>query len=153
MKTVQQWFEDYGVSHQNKSNIIIHKVCVPLITWSLLGILWTIPVPRFFYAYHLNWTYVFCLLCLVFYISLRNLRLLAAIITLVFPVLYLLETYSHLLAHRILYLSIGVFIIAWIGQFIGHKIEGQKPSFLEDIQFLLIGPAWIFKDFLKINSK
>ena len=38
---------------------------------------------------------------------------------------------------------ITVFILAWIGQFIGHKIEGKKPSFFEDIQFLLIGPAWL----------
>ena len=34
-------------------------------------------------------------------------------------------------------------MIAWIGQFIGHKIEGAKPSFFEDLQFLLIGPAWV----------
>ena len=39
--------------------------------------------------------------------------------------------------------SLIIFVIAWIGQFIGHKIEGKKPSFFEDIQFLLIGPAWL----------
>ena len=39
--------------------------------------------------------------------------------------------------------SLIIFIIAWIGQFIGHKIEGKKPSFFQDIQFLLIGPAWL----------
>ena len=37
----------------------------------------------------------------------------------------------------------GVFVVAWIGQFVGHKIEGKKPSFFEDLQFLLIGPAWV----------
>ena len=37
----------------------------------------------------------------------------------------------------------SIFIVSWIGQFIGHKIEGVKPSFFEDIQFLLIGPAWL----------
>jgi uncharacterized membrane protein YGL010W len=42
-------------------------------------------------------------------------------------------------------ISIGLFVIAWIGQFYGHKIEGKKPSFLEDLQFLLIGPAWVFE--------
>jgi uncharacterized membrane protein YGL010W len=36
-----------------------------------------------------------------------------------------------------------VFVVAWIGQFYGHKVEGKKPSFLKDIQFLLIGPAWL----------
>jgi uncharacterized membrane protein YGL010W len=36
-----------------------------------------------------------------------------------------------------------IFVVAWIGQFIGHKIEGKKPSFLQDVQYLLIGPAWL----------
>jgi uncharacterized membrane protein YGL010W len=35
------------------------------------------------------------------------------------------------------------FVLAWIGQFIGHKIEGKKPSFFKDVAFLLIGPAWL----------
>ena len=37
----------------------------------------------------------------------------------------------------------AIFVLAWIGQFIGHKIEGEKPSFFEDLQFLLIGPDWL----------
>ena len=36
-----------------------------------------------------------------------------------------------------------VFVLAWIGQFIGHLIEGKRPSFFKDLQFLLIGPAWL----------
>ena len=39
-----------------------------------------------------------------------------------------------------------IFVVAWIGQFIGHKIEGKKPSFFEDLQFLLIGPMWLLAD-------
>ena len=42
-----------------------------------------------------------------------------------------------------------VFVVTWIGQFVGHKIEGKKPSFFEDLQFLLIGPAWVVKNFGK----
>jgi uncharacterized membrane protein YGL010W len=45
--------------------------------------------------------------------------------------------------NRLWLVSIIIFIAAWIGQFIGHKIEGEKPSFMDDIQFLLIGPAWL----------
>jgi uncharacterized membrane protein YGL010W len=45
--------------------------------------------------------------------------------------------------NTLVYLAFGIFVLAWIGQFIGHKIEGAKPSFLKDIQFLLIGPAWL----------
>jgi uncharacterized membrane protein YGL010W len=38
---------------------------------------------------------------------------------------------------------LGVFVIAWAGQFIGHKVEGKKPSFIDDLKFLLIGPIWL----------
>lgn len=41
---------------------------------------------------------------------------------------------------------VGLFVVAWIGQFVGHKIEDAKPSFFEDLQFLLIGPAWVVHD-------
>jgi uncharacterized membrane protein YGL010W len=43
----------------------------------------------------------------------------------------------------LLMLAIAVFVVAWIAQFVGHKIEGRKPSFLTDLTYLLIGPAWV----------
>ena len=43
----------------------------------------------------------------------------------------------------VLPVSIAVFVVAWIGQFIGHKIEGKKPSFFDDLRFLLIGPLFV----------
>ena len=51
-----------------------------------------------------------------------------------------------------IYLSI--FVIAWIGQFLGHKIEGKKPAFFKDLQFLLIGPLWLLSFiYNKLNIK
>lgn len=151
MKTLEQWFAEYGESHQNKTNIYIHKVCVPLITWSLLGILWTIPAPDFLIGMGLNWTYVFILICLTFYILLRSLKVIAGVLTLILPIVFILEKYAPVYGHKVLYISIAVFVLAWIGQFVGHKIEGKKPSFLKDIQFLLVGPAWVLKDILRIK--
>jgi uncharacterized membrane protein YGL010W len=46
-----------------------------------------------------------------------------------------------------LWLGCGVlFVLAWIGQFVGHAIEGKRPSFIKDLQFLLIGPMWLLAD-------
>ena len=45
--------------------------------------------------------------------------------------------------------AIAVFVIAWIAQFIGHKHEGRKPSFLTDLTYLLIGPAWVVAKVLR----
>ena len=44
---------------------------------------------------------------------------------------------------QLLYLAAGVFVVAWIAQFVGHRLEGRKPSFLTDLTYLLIGPAWV----------
>ncbi|MEJ2514422.1 MAG: DUF962 domain-containing protein, partial [Gammaproteobacteria bacterium] len=43
----------------------------------------------------------------------------------------------------LLWVSVAVFVLAWIGQFIGHRIEGKKPSFFKDLLFLMIGPMWL----------
>ena len=48
-----------------------------------------------------------------------------------------------LLGSNTLAIAAAVFVVAWIGQFIGHAIEGKKPSFFEDVKFLLVGPAWL----------
>ncbi len=100
MKTIQQWFDEYAVSHQNPTNKSIHYICVPLIFFSIVCIL-------------LNYT-------------LAQLAPLWVI-------------------------SIVIFAAAWVGQFYGHQIEGQKPSFMKDLQFLLIGPAWVMNHWLKKN--
>jgi uncharacterized membrane protein YGL010W len=42
-----------------------------------------------------------------------------------------------------MWLAIGVFVVAWIAQFVGHHIEGRRPAFFTDLAYLLIGPAWI----------
>ena len=52
-------------------------------------------------------------------------------------------------ATQVLPISAGIFVVGWIFQFVGHKIEGKKPSFFEDIQYLWVGPlfvvAWLLR--------
>ena len=129
MRKIDELFGRYGESHRNPTNKAIHWICVPLITWSLLAALWA-------------WTplavYVLIALAVVFYISLSLPIAIGMLVVSALMVLTLPIVTEHLLT-----LSLVVFVIAWIGQFIGHKIEGKKPSFFEDIKFLLIGPAWL----------
>ena len=61
---------------------------------------------------------------------------------------YYLSKHMHLF-----YTSLIIFVLAWIGQFYGHKLEGAKPSFFKDLQFLLIGPAWVFEKLSKKRTK
>lgn len=139
MKTADQWFEEYAESHQNPTNKTIHWICVPLIFWSILGLFFVIPVPDSLPWF--NWSYVLILVSLLFYLRLSlNLFVGIVLFTLVcLSILYLLDQSGY----PIFYIAISIFVLAWIGQFIGHKIEGKKPSFFKDLQFLLIGPAWL----------
>ena len=136
-RDMHQWVSSYGESHQNLTNKKIHWVCVPLIMFTLLGLL---SLVNF---YNINLAYGLIVIALIFYLRLSipisvGMFLISA--GELFLIYYLEEV---LLKSTLLFLYLGIFILAWIGQFIGHKIEGKKPSFFKDLQFLLIGPAWL----------
>jgi len=143
MKTLDQWLSEYAESHQNKSNKMIHRVCVPLIMLSLLGLVSFIPLPEIFTSNSLDLSHLIVVLALVFYATL-SMAITGLMIGLVVPMLGILWFVKLNLS-----LSSGltlwgvIFVLAWIGQFIGHKIEGKKPSFFQDLAFLLIGPLWV----------
>ncbi|MFD2941390.1 Mpo1 family 2-hydroxy fatty acid dioxygenase [Flavobacterium notoginsengisoli] len=146
MRTLDQWFTEYAVSHQNPTNKAIHYICVPAIFFSIVGLLMSIPNGIIANTLKLNlpiienWAFVVLLFVLVFYIRLSV--AMAIKIALFSGVCLILNYYIGQIVPLWAF-SIGVFVIAWIGQFYGHNIEGKKPSFLKDLQFLLIGPAWV----------
>ncbi len=148
MRTLQQWFDEYAVSHQNETNITIHYICVPAIFFSILGIIMSIPSAPLQNLLGLenplieNWAMILVVLYLLFYIRLSFSMFLKMLI---FSVLCIIGNYYLGQYLPLFYTSLVIFIAAWIGQFYGHKIEGAKPSFLKDLQFLLIGPAWVVK--------
>ncbi|MDX2001212.1 MAG: Mpo1-like protein [Chitinophagales bacterium] len=150
MKTIDQWLNEYGESHTNKTNKAIHWICIPLIMFSLVGALWSIPVPEAFASVPvigpvLNVGSILMVLALLFYIRLSVPLFFGFIII---AALIIMGNYAinTALDHNGLYhflVSLAIFVGAWIFQFIGHNIEGKKPSFFKDLQFLLIGPAWL----------
>jgi uncharacterized membrane protein YGL010W len=129
LRKIDELFERYGESHRNPANKAIHWICVPLITWSVLAALWAwSPVAA----------YAGIGLALVFYAWLSPslaLGMLAVLALMLYPL--------TLLGTRAFIAAVAVFVLAWIGQFVGHIIEGRKPSFFEDVKFLMIGPAWL----------
>ncbi len=148
MKTLENWFKEYAVSHQNKTNIAIHFICVPAIFFSIVGLLMSIPngiiasiVPGV-NPFIENWAFVVLLLLLFFYV---RLSIKMAFQILIFSAICIVGNYYIGLYAPLWIVSLAIFAIAWVGQFYGHKIEGQKPSFLKDLQFLLIGPAWVIQ--------
>lgn len=143
MRTVQTWLNEYGESHQNRVNKTIHWICVPLIMLSVIGLLWGIPRPAFFSTLgpYANWATLVLLVAVVYYLMLSA-RLAAGMLVISIVLCILAQTLQSL-PWPLWGSSLVIFVGAWIGQFIGHEIEGKKPSFFKDLQFLLIGPLWL----------
>lgn len=133
MKTVTEWLDEYSESHQNKTNKVIHWLCVPAILFSIIGILAQFSAML---------TALILVLTLVFYARL-DLVLAVAMAALLFVMAWLIVILPVGVGFYI-----GLFVVAWIGQFYGHKVEGKKPSFFKDLQFLLIGPLWCMDAYL-----
>lgn len=151
MKTMQDWLDAYAESHQNKTNKAIHFICVPLIVFSVVGLFMSIPntiisqltgIESYSIA---NWAVVALIPIMFFYM---RLSVKMGILILAFLALCILGNIQLQLfsGFPIWQSSLAIFVVAWIGQFYGHKLEGEKPSFFDDIKFLLIGPAWILDD-------
>jgi uncharacterized membrane protein YGL010W len=145
MKTAQQWFDEYAISHQNSTNQFIHYLCVPAIFFSVIGLL-----MNTFGLYNPlleNWAAVVSIFILLFYVRLGFWYFVQMLF---FICLAIIGNFWLGSVVNLLYGSLIIFVVAWIGQFYGHHIEGKKPSFAKDLQFLLIGPLWVVK---KISLK
>ena len=142
MKPLVQWFSEYSVSHQNSVNIFIHKFAVPMIIFSTLGLIY--PLKVFAVAgYDIALAHLLVAAVLPYYVLLAP-RLVVGITLEVLAMLFLWHQIEAS-GVSVFLTALGVFAIAWVVQLIGHKIEGKKPSFLEDLAFLLIGPLWTMR--------
>ncbi len=144
-KTADQWFAEYGESHQNPVNKTIHWICVPTIFYCVLGLVWSIPVPAALLeaAPWFNWTLPVAIGVLVFYLRLSLPLAIGMFFFTSVCYLFIELQVAKGCPVPVWKSSLIVFVVAWIGQFIGHKVEGKKPSFFHDVVFLLIGPAWL----------
>jgi uncharacterized membrane protein YGL010W len=148
-RPVDVLFDKYAESHQDKTNKLIHWICVPLIVFSLLGLVWMIPFPHLAflgqYATFLNWASFLIAFAVYYYYTLSPVLsfLMLWIIGLMSYFIILLEGWAADGGPAVWLSCLVIFVLAWVGQFIGHKIEGKKPSFLDDVKFLLIGPIWL----------
>jgi uncharacterized membrane protein YGL010W len=128
-RRVDQLLAHYAQSHRHPANEAIHFVAIPLILVSLLGLLWGVhpAVAGAFVGASLAW---YLTLSLPFALAMTVWGVGA--LTLVWA-----------MGGWRTELSVGLFVGAWILQFVGHRIEGRKPSFLEDLRYLWVGPLFV----------
>jgi len=141
-RPIDRWFASYSGDHRNATNQRIHVFAVPAILWSVIALLWCIPSPDALFRPGV-WAALPMFAAMLFYYRASRPLGLGMLVQFV-----ALSALTYWIAQRfgirtLLWTAIGVFVVAWIAQFIGHKIEGKKPSFLTDLTYLLIGPAWV----------
>jgi uncharacterized membrane protein YGL010W len=147
MRKIDGLLEEYGVSHQNPTNKTIHWFCVPAIFFSIVGLIYSIPPGPlvsmdFLLSSFTNWATITLLLVLYYYVTL-SVPLALGMFLFASVCLAMANLLTLFLPIPLWLFSLILFIVAWVFQFYGHKIEGKKPSFFKDVQFLLIGPAWL----------
>ena len=144
MRTIQSLLDEYGESHRNPLNKLIHWIAVPTIVWTIVALLWSIPFPFTvdLPGIPVNWATIVLVLAQIYWFRLSLKLGLGLLLYNVFMI-QLTVMVSKLSSWPLWQLALGVFVVAWILQFIGHAIEGKRPSFFKDLQFLLIGPAWL----------
>lgn len=144
---IQDWFDKYAEHHQNKVNKAIHWICVPSIFFSLIGLLSAFSfdfgseVLPYYLREQMHAGTLLILFGIIFF-SRLSMPITIGMAVLSFFILKGV-TEMHRIGLNVLVVNAWIFSIAWVGQFIGHKIEGAKPSFFDDIKFLMIGPAWL----------
>jgi len=148
MRPVDALLEEYGESHQNHVNKAIHWVCVPLIFFSTVGLVHSIPLGPLAglvpgeEGQYISWATVLLALTVLWYFKM-SLSLAIGMVGVSVGMLVACVMVTSAVSAPLWQTSLIVFVVAWIGQFIGHKIEGKKPSFFKDLQFLLVGPMWL----------
>ncbi|KAF1686674.1 hypothetical protein B1992_07140 [Pseudoxanthomonas broegbernensis] len=147
-RPIDRYFASYSSDHRNRLNQRIHVVAVPAILWSVVALVWCVPVFGTLLKTGV-WAALAMFFAWMFYYRMsRPLGLgMLAVFFFCGCLCRLLEARLGLPA--LLGLAVAVFVLAWIAQFIGHKYEGRKPSFLTDLVYLLIGPAWVLAKFYR----
>ncbi|GGP26566.1 Mpo1 family 2-hydroxy fatty acid dioxygenase [Silvimonas amylolytica] len=140
MRTANQWFDAYSSDHRNATNQTIHWICVPVILWCVMMWLWLVPSPTGIDGF---WALLSAAAALGFYTQLSARLGFAMLLWLALNALVARAALVALGGQAAFMLAMSLFILAWLGQFVGHAIEGRRPSFFTDLSYLLIGPAWL----------
>jgi uncharacterized membrane protein YGL010W len=138
-----QLLAEYAADHQHPFNRLMHSICVPVIFVALIGLLAAIPLPGPL-AGSPQWLNLGTLaLAGVILYYLRLAPRLGVGMLVAGAVAILVIAWAARLPVPLWLTALVAFSIGWAGQFIGHYVEGRRPSFFRDLRFLLIGPLWV----------
>lgn len=152
MRSLEQLFVEYEHSHRNPVNVFIHYLCVPLIVFSTLGLMWAVPLGAWLglppeQAAWVNLATVFSAAAGVYYLRLSFGSLLVMALWFAASLVAILAIESA--GWPLVWISAAVWLGAWAVQVYGHKVEGAKPSLVDDLVFLFIGPLFVTRKWVR----
>ena len=145
MKTLQQQLGKYGLYHRSKRNVLTHFFGIPLIVFAVICLLARIHIPLGEFV--INGAQLVVFASVVYYLMLSvSLGLIMAMLLVLLSIAA--APIAHLAFSHWLLISVGLFVLGWVLQFIGHYYEGKKPAFVDDIVGLVIGPLFVLAELL-----
>lgn len=142
-RRIDRYLVEYDKHHVDPINKAIHYIAIPLICWSIFCALASLPYPASWQLWPgFGWATAAALLATVYYFTFSSTIGLGVAIHLV-AYLVIIALLEHFASTPLWLIAIAIFGLAWVAQFVGHKIEGKKPKFFDDLRFLLIGPVWV----------
>ncbi len=146
-RPIDRWFSAYSADHEDARNQLLHVLCVPAIVWSVMALLYAIPTGEALPVGSVAW--IAAILTMVFWLRLSIRLGVGAALCMLASLAITDYVYAQFGVVTLAQAAVAVFVIAWIGQFIGHAYEGKRPSFLTDLVYLLIGPIWVLGKFYR----
>jgi len=149
MQFLEDWTKEFGHRHQNRMNQVLHQIFVPLLTLSVLGILWCIPTPEFFsFIPYLNWATVTCSIGLLFWLAM-DLKMAFGVLVQTIVMIWIISKVDNNPNVPLLFVSLFLMAISWGFQMVGHIIEGTHLTLEKNIKFMLIAPIWVLRKLIE----
>ena len=143
MRPADEWLQQYSRHHADGADQLLHRLMIPLLVTSVVGLLWAIPVPTTFREATpvLNWGTIFLMAAIVYYFILSislAFGALPIIASVVWAVMWL-----DRLSYPLWMSSAALLITAWMGLRVSHRSPGLRPSLIGDLQYVMLGPVWL----------
>ncbi|MCV0369034.1 Mpo1-like protein [Filomicrobium sp.] len=147
-RRIDRLLAEYERDHRDPTNRRLHYLAVPLIFFCVVALVTELPVPDALKRLPGGWLLFAAIPAAIYYFR-RSVS--AGLVMVVFTLLCLgvIELLHAYVPVPVWLIALGLFVILWVVQYVGHKIEGRRPSFFKDAQFLLIGPVWVFDKLLR----
>src|SRR6185436_19629163 len=137
MQQLAALFDDYASYHRTSGNKAFHRLGIPLIVLTLIGMLTRVPLGP------IDAAMVLIAASTIYYLVLDW--------RLAIPMLAVSIGFYFLGRLMPMWLNAALFVLGWIFQFVGHSVyEKKQPAFFRNFAHLLVGPLWILNDVVTV---